>query len=163
MKRVVVQLTIELPVDDDAIANIRLMGGQDVTCADMKKISEEDLGDVIPAHLQKKNEFLTVRQIIQDGLKAAMPKLALRVYGSRQGEEFTFWCEIGLKARDYNKVIPPHDLRVMTQKFAGYTFMVHKGTLVWNRPNNAGRGPSMSLGNPDIVKEIENHARKLIT
>jgi hypothetical protein len=174
MKRVVVQVTLECPADADALAHIEMSGGQLFKYTDKKLLKEEDLGDLYPLPIQKKNEFLMVRKIINDGLKKGMPKVGIRVYGSRNNGQFTFWADIGLKSRDFKKMPQPRHLVEMIGKFGPHHYIVNKGTLQifrnisksspggWPMSTNEYKTTTMSLGNPDIVDQIAAYVRKVI-
>lgn len=166
MKRVTVQLTIECPEDLNPLGKIRMGGGQATTCKEMAILKEEPLGEVHHVFVQKKAEFLTVRKILNEGLKLAMPRLGIRVYGSRNADEFTFWADINLKYRDANKTPQPRHLINLIHKYSGHTYTMSKGVLYIRRNLNITvpqtKVTTISLGNPNIVQEIAAYVRKVL-
>lgn len=159
MKRIVIQISMDYPVNRNPWDYINITGGQLISNLKKETIKEEDLGDVDTPWSQKTREFYAVRRIIQDGVNAGIddPKVSIVVSGTRWSGVYNYGFSISPKKVDGVYTSDYHMVRY--NPISNLDVTCEKGTLKWDGPvSSQGYGrktfATMSVGDPEISTRI---------
>ena len=168
MKRATIKIVIDVPVKQDPWKYVTISGGQLVNVSEKSISSMEELGDVDTPWAQKDREFYAVRQIIQDGYKAAVnnPLVSVVVRGSRRDTPFTYYIDVNPTKKLAEQIgeadmysFSPKWERWLKQNYPGVNKLavsLENGVLRFDANPWGDRKvvATMSVGNPKIVEEI---------